>query len=66
MKRLFIGVLFIANVIPWAICIETPRIVVMPFLAVGASEHEAVAAFNLFETALVQTNSFIVIEQNQA
>ncbi len=44
---------------------EKPRTAVIPFNAVGVSETESVTASSLFETALVQTDAFLVIEQNQ-
>ncbi len=44
---------------------ENPRVAVVPFNPVGVSENEAMVITSLFETALVQTESFDVIEQNQ-
>ena len=44
---------------------DKPRTAVIPFSAVGVSEMEALTAANLFETALGQTDNFLVIEQNQ-
>ncbi len=44
---------------------DKPRMAVIPFSGVGVSEIEAVTASSLFETALVQTEEFVVIEQNQ-
>ena len=42
-----------------------PRTAVIPFNAVGVAAIESITASNLFETALVQTESFLIIEQNQ-
>ena len=44
---------------------STPRIAVLPFEAVGVSENDALVAYRLFETALVQTDKFTILEQNQ-
>ncbi len=44
---------------------ELPRVAVVPFNPVGVSERDASVITSLFETALVQTESFNVIEQNQ-
>ncbi len=44
---------------------DNPRVAVVPFNAVGVSENEALIITGLFETALVNTESFNVIEQNQ-
>ena len=44
---------------------EQPRVAVVPFNAIGVSERDAQVLSGLFETALVKTNSFSVIEQNQ-
>ncbi len=42
-----------------------PRTAVIPFNAIGVAEIESLTASNLFETALVQTDVFMVIEQTQ-
>ena len=42
-----------------------PRAAVIPFNAIGISEQDAQVLSGLFETALVKTQSFSVIEQNQ-
>jgi hypothetical protein len=42
-----------------------PGTAVIPFNAIGVAEMESLTASNLFETALVQTDIFLVIEQNQ-
>jgi TolB-like protein len=44
---------------------ENRRTAVVPFNAVGVSENEAMIITGLFETALVNTKSFSVIEQSQ-
>jgi TolB-like protein len=42
-----------------------PMTAVMPFKAQSVSESDAAIITSMFETALVQTQSFLVIEQNQ-
>ncbi len=42
-----------------------PRIAVMPFNPIGVSKNDAQIVTGLFETGLVKTNSFNVIEQQQ-
>lgn len=42
-----------------------PRIAVMPFNPIGVSKNDAKVVTGLFETGLVKTGSFIVIEQQQ-
>ena len=44
---------------------EQPRVAVVPFNSIGVSENDAQILSGLFETALVKTGSFSVIEQNQ-
>ncbi len=44
---------------------QNPRVAVVPFNAIGVSANEALVITGLFETALVKTESFNVIEQNQ-
>ena len=42
-----------------------PRIAVMPFNNIGVSKNDARVVTGLFETGLVKTNSYNVIEQEQ-
>ena len=60
--------IFIILILTVVVCLpaqEPPRIAVVPFNPVGVSESDASVITSLFETALVQTESFNVIEQNQ-
>ena len=65
MKKIFIILLMISAVLPCFAVDEQPRVAVVPFNAIGVSEKDAQVLSGLFETALVKTNSFSVIEQNQ-
>ena len=65
MRKLVISILFIVICVIIVYSEEKPRTAVIPFNGVGVSETEAVTASSLFETALVQTDAFLVIEQNQ-
>ena len=44
---------------------EKPRVAVLPFSAFEVSESEARVISSLFETALVKTEVYNVLEQNQ-
>jgi len=44
---------------------ENPRIAVLPFHAINTSESDAQIITELFETALVKTNMYQVLEQNR-
>ena len=62
-RSIFIVILIlIAAILPAQ---NQPRTAIVPLNAVGVSENEAQVITGLFETALVQTESFNVIEQNQ-
>jgi TolB-like protein len=63
-KRSVISFLFILTAVI-IFAQNQPRTAVVPLNAVGVSENEAQVITGLFETALVQTESFHVIEQNQ-
>ncbi|MBI9109303.1 MAG: PEGA domain-containing protein [Spirochaetales bacterium] len=64
MKKNLLFLLLALLVVP-AFAIDNPRIAVVPFNAIGVSENDAQVLTGLFETALVKTDSFFVIEQNQ-
>ena len=65
MRRLGLSLLFILVLTASVFSQGKPRMAVIPFTAMGVSENESVIASYLFETALVQTDAFLVIEQNQ-
>jgi len=44
---------------------EKPRVALIPLNPMGVSDTEAEVASNLLETALVNTDKFIILEQNQ-
>ena len=44
---------------------ELPRIAVIPFNSINVSETDTEAVTDLFEAALVKTNVFTVIAQNE-
>ena len=64
MRKSFAVFLFIISPII-IFALDNPMVAIVPFNPVGVSENEALVITNLFETALVQTGSFDVIEQNQ-
>ena len=65
MKKILILLLMFSAALSCFAIEEQPRIAVVPFNAIGVSERDAQVLSGLFETALVKTNSFSVIEQNQ-
>ena len=60
---LMAGILLLTPLLPAQ---DQPRVAVLPFNPVGVSEAEAQILTNLFETAVVNTRAFEVIEQSQA
>ena len=57
---------FLFMIIPLTVFSQNnPMVAIVPFNPIGVSENEALVITNLFETALVKTGSFDVIEQNQ-
>lgn len=66
-KTLILLVLLAASAAPTnTFAQERPRVAVLPFNPVGVSEAEAQVLTSLFETAMVNTRVFEVIEQSQA
>ena len=65
MKKIFVVLFLVIITVSVFAVDEQPRIAVVPFNAIGVSERDAQVLSGLFETALVKTNSFSVIEQNQ-
>ena len=65
MKKIFVVLFLVIITVSVSAVDEQPRIAVVPFNAIGVSERDAQVLSGLFETALVKTNSFSVIEQNQ-
>ena len=63
---LFLSILSITLFSSPAYAQNKPMVAVLPFSPVGVSEAEAQILTRLFETALVNTNAFYVIEQTQA
>ncbi len=65
MRRLIFIFLLILLLVVSVFSQGKPRTAVIPFNAIGVAEIESLTASNLFETALVQTDSFLIIEQTQ-
>jgi len=64
MKKIMFLLLLFSVMIP-VFSLDKPRVAVVPFNSIGVSEKDAQVLSGLFETALVKTDSFSVIEQNQ-
>lgn len=65
MRRLIFSLLFVFLCISFVFSEGKPRIAVIPLNAMGVSDIEAATATSLLGTALMQTDAFIIIEQNQ-
>lgn len=65
MRRFFFFLLFISLSVVSVYSQEKSRIAVIPFVPLGVSDIEASTATTLLETALVRTDVYIIIEQNE-
>ena len=63
-RRFVLTAILIVAALP-SVAQELPRVAVVPFKPIQVSEGDALAVTVLFETGLVQTNAFSVIEQSQ-
>ena len=68
MNKVFIFILIVFDTVLFtsnSYAEELPRTAILPFQGINVSSNDAKVVSALFETALVQTGSFPVIEQNQ-
>jgi len=65
MRKVFLSFLIVFLLAVMVYSKDNSRTAVIPFSAIGVAEIDSLTASNLFETALVQTEAFLIIEQNQ-